>query len=268
MLQFRFFPVPLSLLLGLAVPLAAGGQATALAGGRDSSDLLRPSPAERTLVEGTALSDEADRVRREAEAAAGLRILVSLSERRLWLKDGTITLHSAPAAIGKGGVLEHDGRSWSFDTPRGVRRVVAREVHPEWIPPLWHYVELARERGFHLAELRPGQTEPLPDGSRLLVRGEQIVLFRADGQREVLPPREEIVFGGTLYVPPLGAANRRIAGELGRYKLDLGDGYLIHATPDQRSVGSAATHGCLRLRADDLELLYGGVSLGTPVYIY
>ncbi len=49
-----------------------------------------------------------------------------------------------------------------------------------------------------------------------------------------------------------GTAHRRILGELGRYKLDLGDGSLIHGTPDQASVGSATTHGCLRLREADL----------------
>jgi lipoprotein-anchoring transpeptidase ErfK/SrfK len=84
----------------------------------------------------------------------------------------------------------------------------------------------------------------------------------------VLPPGEEIVFDGTLYVPPFGTANRRIPGELGRYKLDLGDGYLIHGTPDQSSVGTAATHGCLRLREADLRFVYERVPTGTAVYIY
>jgi lipoprotein-anchoring transpeptidase ErfK/SrfK len=84
----------------------------------------------------------------------------------------------------------------------------------------------------------------------------------------VLPDDEEIVFDGTLFVPPFGTANRRIAGELGRYKLDLGDGYLLHGTRDADSVGGASTHGCLRLRADNLELLYRGVPVGTDVYIF
>jgi lipoprotein-anchoring transpeptidase ErfK/SrfK len=126
-------------------------------------------------------------------------------------------------------------------------------------------VELARDRGF---DLQRGGEVPLRDGSQLVVRGETVVLRRQDGRFEVLPPGEEVVLDRTLYVPSFGTANRRIPGELGRYKLDLGDGYLIHGTPDPSSVGTAATHGCLRLREADLRFIYEHVPVGTPVYIY
>ena len=46
------------------------------------------------------------------------------------------------------------------------------------------------------------------------------------------------------------------------------DGYLLHGTPYDDSIGTAATHGCVRLRADDVQWLYENVPVGTPVYIY
>lgn len=224
------------------------------------------SGAAKKSTEAAAVPREADPLRVEAEGASGLRLLVSLSERRLWLRDGPITLHTAPVGIGKGTTLRHDGRTWTFVTPRGRRRVLAKETNPVWVPPEWHYVELAQRRGFALARL--GRDTPLSDGSRLQVRGEQVVHVGPARGEIVLPPDEEIVFDGTLYVPPLGTVNRRIVGELGRYKLDLGDGYLLHGTREADSVGDASTHGCLRVRDEDLELLFQGVPVGTAVYIF
>ncbi|HEX9564832.1 MAG TPA: L,D-transpeptidase, partial [Gemmatimonadaceae bacterium] len=66
----------------------------------------------------------------------------------------------------------------------------------------------------------------------------------------------------------VGTLNRMIQGELGRYALDLGDGYLIHGTPDPSSIGRAVTHGCIRLGDRDITWLYRHVPVGTPVYIY
>lgn len=210
----------------------------------------------------------ADPLRLEAEQAGGLRILVSLGERRLWLRDGAITLHTAPVGIGKGTTLRHDGRSWTFATPRGRRQVRLKEPAPVWVPPDWHYVELAQQRGFRLARLSRGADATLRDGARLRIRGDLVVHVDAAGDESILPTDEEIVFDSTVFVPPVGTANRRIPGELGAYKLDLGDGYLLHGTRDAESVGGASTHGCFRLGAEDLELLFRGVPIGTPVYIF
>ena len=79
---------------------------------------------------------------------------------------------------------------------------------------------------------------------------------------------EEIVFDNTLFVPPVGSKNRQIEGTLGKYKLDTGNGILLHGTPHKNSIGRAATHGCLRLRDEDIEWLYDYIPIGTKVYIY
>ena len=71
-----------------------------------------------------------------------------------------------------------------------------------------------------------------------------------------------------MYIPPFVTQNRKVEGELGRYALDLGDGYLIHGTADPKSIGRAVTHGCIRLGDDDIEWLYRNVPRGTTVHIY
>lgn len=56
-------------------------------------------------------------------------------------------------------------------------------------------------------------------------------------------------------------------GVLGDYSLDMGDGYLIHGTLFERSLGLHVTHGCVRVGAEDLEAVFKSVGLGTRVYI-
>jgi L,D-transpeptidase YbiS len=61
---------------------------------------------------------------------------------------------------------------------------------------------------------------------------------------------------------------RLAPGELGDYAMDLGDGYLIHGTLYERSLGLSVTHGCVRLGAKDLDAIYHTVRIGTPVFIF
>lgn len=201
-----------------------------------------------------------------ADASTGRRIVISLLDRRLWLIDGADTLRAAPIAVGKGTEVEWQGRRWRFDTPRGRRRVRAKSPNPVWVPPDWHYVEHARRRGYAIRQLPRAGTR-LADGARLALQGDSVVHVAADGT--VSSTMESVlVYGDTLYIPPLGTANRRIPGELGAYKMDMGDGYLIHGTNEQRTIGSAVTHGCVRVGAADLEFVYHNTPVGTSVFIY
>jgi lipoprotein-anchoring transpeptidase ErfK/SrfK len=45
------------------------------------------------------------------------------------------------------------------------------------------------------------------------------------------------------------------------------DGAGIHGTSDVGSLGTAASHGCVRMAVPDVEELYDQVPLGTPIYI-
>ena len=45
------------------------------------------------------------------------------------------------------------------------------------------------------------------------------------------------------------------------------DGAGIHGTSDVASLGTAASHGCLRMSVPEVIELYDKVPLGTPIYI-
>lgn len=81
-------------------------------------------------------------------------------------------------------------------------------------------------------------------------------------------------------VPEWGRVEAELAGEellpedlfqrgvLGKYALDLGDGYMIHGTLFQRFLGLQVTHGCVRVGDEDLQQIWDLTRLGTPVYIF
>lgn len=71
-----------------------------------------------------------------------------------------------------------------------------------------------------------------------------------------------------LPIPPPGHPSRYDAYALGEYKLDLGNGYMVHGTLYQRLLGKPVTHGCVRLGDDDLEEVYRSMSVGSKVFIY
>ena len=45
------------------------------------------------------------------------------------------------------------------------------------------------------------------------------------------------------------------------------DGAGIHGTDRTRSIGTAASHGCIRMHIPDVMELYDEVPVGAPVYI-
>jgi L,D-transpeptidase YbiS len=55
---------------------------------------------------------------------------------------------------------------------------------------------------------------------------------------------------------------------LGDYKLDIGDGYMVHGTIWKRRMGLPVTHGCVRLLDEDLEAVFNTLSVGSKVIIY
>jgi lipoprotein-anchoring transpeptidase ErfK/SrfK len=208
------------------------------------------------------------RTRSAADRDDGLRLVISLNDRRLWALIGQDTLLAAQVAVSTDETLEYAGRTWRFETPRGTRTVIAKRQNPVWIPPDWHYAEVAREHSLKLASMAPGGTA-LSSGNWLEMRDRHVgVVDAASGEFAVLPTDEEIIFDGTLFIPPIGSVNRRIEGELGQHLLDTGDGFLLHGTPHKATIGTAATHGCIRLRDEDIEWLHDMMPVGTRVYIY
>ncbi|MBW3661449.1 MAG: L,D-transpeptidase [Gemmatimonadetes bacterium] len=224
-----------------------------------SVDLSRPPLA--TDVEGAIVLDR-------ALGGSGPRIVVSRGERYLWLLDGERVVFAARVAVGRDTIFRYQDREWDFSTPRGVRTVRDKEPVPIWVPPDWHYLELAAERGLEPVRLEPGSVFRLADGSRIEVRGDQVGRVNQYGNFRPFRPGTEIIFDGFVFIPPFGSAQRQVPEVLGTHRLILGDGYLIHGTPDEDSIGEGASHGCVRMRNADVEQLYALVEVGTPVYIY
>jgi lipoprotein-anchoring transpeptidase ErfK/SrfK len=251
----------------LSMPSASGAQSALpaawrspeLAAGASPLEIAPPTIADSIAAAGARTAAERDR---------GFRVVVSIADRRILALDGSDTLMTAPAAVGMDRRLTYDGRSWRFHSPRGVHEVMRKTARAAWIPPEWHYAEVARGHHFRLARLPLHGDVLLSDGRRLTVQRGEVGILGADGSFSALPRDEEIVFDSTVFIPPMATRNRAVEGELGRYQLDLGDGYLIHGTPQKATIGTATTHGCMRLHDAEIAWLFEHVSVGTRVYIY
>lgn len=207
-------------------------------------------------------------VRLAANRDTGMRIVVSLGERRLRVIGSEHdTLLTARVAVGSGRAISYGGRRWRFDTPRGIHVVVARDSAPVWIPPDWHYVELARREHLKLVWLRGDTTITYEDGAKLVI-DRVAATFIDDRGTDSFSVGEHIIVDDVLYVPPIGAEHRKVPDALGQFRLSIGDGIGIHGTPDKSSIGGAVTHGCMRLADADIAWLYHHVPIGTNIYIY
>ena len=198
-------------------------------------------------------------------------IVVSIEDHRLWYKQGNQTLFTTQVATGSGKILVREGGThWKFETPRGRLVVQGKETDPVWVPPDWHFIEQSKKRKVGVVKLNRGQAIPTGDGSVVTVVGNDVVRQFADGRTEPFEVSDgrEIVVGGNLIIPPFGTNQRKYKGVLGTHRLLLGDGYALHGTDKPESIGQSVSHGCVRLRNEDIETLYRMVPVGTPVYIY
>lgn len=71
----------------------------------------------------------------------------------------------------------------------------------------------------------------------------------------------------SMPVPPAYSEERYFDGVLGDYAVYLSDEIAIHGTRDTDSVGRAASHGCLRMTNDDVEVVFELVEVGTKVVV-
>jgi lipoprotein-anchoring transpeptidase ErfK/SrfK len=148
--------------------------------------------------------------------------------------------------------------------------VQSKETDPVWVPPDWHYVEMAKKKQLGFTKLLRGQKIPVGGGAVVTVDGTDVVTKYPDGREVPFETKEgnEIVANGNVIIPPFGTNQRKYLGTLGVERLYLGDGYGLHGTDEPESIGQSASHGCVRLRNEDIETLYRIVPIGTVVYIY
>ncbi len=199
-------------------------------------------------------------------------IVVSFADHRLWYRRGDSVLFAADVATGSGRILERSGADahWRFETPRGRLVVESKETDPIWVAPDWHYVEEAQRRGLGVVRLNRRQRLPVGDGSVLTVAGSEVVKRFPDGRQTVVDASEdsELVANGNIVIPPFGTNQRKYKGVLGTHRLNIGDGYALHGTNKPETIGRSVSHGCVRLRNEDVAKLYEMVPIGTPVFIY
>ena len=214
---------------------------------RDQRSLAFVREKEAQLT-GRVAQQERELARKEEELAPANRpyLVVSLAERRVLYIQANDTIFRAPVAIGSGKTVVIDGVTKRFQTPRGKMAITSKELDPVWVPPNWHYVEIARRNGMGIIDMSnapPNALAGYPAGQ--------------------VPMR-----GGNVIIPPWGSPQRQYRGKLGAAKLEMYDGYYFHGTDNPSSVGDAASHGCLRMHRDDILWMYHHVPVGTPVYIY
>jgi len=220
----------------------------------------------------------------------GQTIIVSTEENRLYVRKDGQTIFQAVCSTGKGTTLAVDGVTKIFDTPIGKFHIRSKDQDPLWVPPDWHYVEEARKNGMRVVHLNPGGAIDASSGQPtsgkhdegvwswfggssggsgpvLRVKGNTVVKDYGDHVEE-LPPGKMIVAGDAVVIPPVDTPQRHFEHVLGKYRLELGDGYGIHGTDEPDKLGQSVSHGCVRLGDDDIEKLYQMANVGDEVIIY
>jgi lipoprotein-anchoring transpeptidase ErfK/SrfK len=208
-------------------------------------EFVRQRDAERVRAEA---ERERELAAKEEELAPAGRpyLVVTLAERRVLLIQAGDTLWRAPVGIGSGATLVMGGTTKRFETPRGQMSITKKQLDPTWVPPNWHYIEYAQKRGMQVRDMSNASPNALAG----------------------YPAGRVPVSGNTVIIPPWGSPQRSHKGVLGAAKLEMYDGYYFHGTDNEASVGTAASHGCLRMRRGDILWMYENIDVGTPVYIY
>ena len=118
---------------------------------------------------------------------------------------------------------------------------------------LYLYDGLNLVKTYPVATAKPGFTTPI---------GHWTIVNKRINPTWVNPAKDTWGANEPDFIPP-GPDN-----PLGTRALDLNaPGIRIHGTPDDASVGTYASHGCIRMHISDSEDLFGRVSIGTRVII-
>jgi lipoprotein-anchoring transpeptidase ErfK/SrfK len=118
---------------------------------------------------------------------------------------------------------------------------------------LYLYDGLKLVKSYPVATAKPGYTTPI---------GHWTIINKRVNPTWVNPAKDTWGANEPDFIPP-GPDN-----PLGTRALDLdASGIRIHGTPDDSSVGTYASHGCIRMHIPDSEDLFDRVEVGTRVII-
>ncbi|HEV7573195.1 MAG TPA: L,D-transpeptidase [Thermoanaerobaculia bacterium] len=257
------------------------------------AETLRGTAAQKT-ASVTALQAKLQDVAKQTDDVpdTGQTILVSTAENKLYVRRAGQAVFEAVCSTGKGTTLAVDGKTVVFDTPIGKLHIISKDENPQWVPPDWHYVEEARKNGMRVVRLNPGQSIDKRTGQpatsapsqgvwswfggssntasnpMLKVQGDTVVEVAPDGSQRELDPGKTIVAGDAVVIPPVNTKQRHYDKVLGKFRLEMGNGYGIHGTDEPDKLGQSVSHGCVRLGDTDIEKLYQIANVGDTVIIY
>ncbi|MBV9110859.1 MAG: L,D-transpeptidase, partial [Gemmatimonadetes bacterium] len=162
---------------------------------RDEQSLEFVRQKESQLTEQV-VSRERTLAAKEEELAPSNKpyLVVSLAEHRVLYIQGNDTIFRAPVAIGSGETIVIDGVTKRFQTPRGKMTITSKELDPVWVPPNWHYVQIARKNGLGIVDMSDAPPNAL------------------NGR---FPPGQVPISGGNVIIPPWGSPQRQMKGTLG-----------------------------------------------------
>lgn len=208
----------------------------------------------------TTLQSDVDSSYKAIEDAhdTNLVITVSTAENRVYARRNGQLVFEAVASTGKNTSLNIGGQTKVFRTPIGRFKIISKETDPKWVPPDWHYIEEAQSSGLRTVRLQYG--ECIAD---LCARGRNVY---SNGYP--IEGGQLLVRGGAVVIPPVGTAARQFPDVLGTHRLNLGDGYALHGTQQVKQLGRNVSHGCVRLKNEDIAQLYQMASVGDEVIIY
>ena len=116
-----------------------------------------------------------------AEAANKPYLVVSIADHKIWFKQGKEVLFEAGVATGSGKELVSGGSPVALRNAARASSVQEKEEDPAWVPPDWHFMEIANKRGLGVVELGSGQTISTGDGV-ITTKGGEVVKRYGDGR--------------------------------------------------------------------------------------
>jgi len=203
------------------------------------------------------VADEVDREAQNADvSASGSALEVTPARYGRKLRDNLLTRQLRAAVLNAG--AEH---TIAARTHPVKPQVTAKEVAAEY--PSYLTLDRATFTLRLWEHLKPAKTYTVAVGQEGLETPEGLYAIQ---EKQVNPSWHvpNSAWAGDLagtVIPP-GPADPIKARWMGIY-----EGAGIHGTEETSSLGTAASHGCVRMAIPDVEELYDRVEVGTPIYI-
>jgi len=214
---------------------------------------------------------------REARISADLGAMVDAAVRRS--REGGVLARTWRAISGEGlGARVTPTVAYS---PRAVQRIVDRVRVTVSRPAKDARVNFAAAN----LTIRPSQSGRTIDAAKLRSDIKEALIAETD-RRIVTAPVKRIAEGHggeagrrvprrrdrrprRLPAQPVQAAQARVPENPIKARwLGIYDGVGVHGTDARGSIGSNASHGCIRMLVEDVQKLYDAVPVGTPIFIH